>query len=198
MHHHHHAAVTCSCHGTRALQAQYNAPIADYGGVGIPANRVRVACELLSDSTLEGSNLLTAMVSATSVFDGNASVSRGCLDITGAQPEPYGPAPAPAGDVANQAPKAESETVSRANPKQISTADIPTDAVFSFTSSDKFDYQVRHARWRSSGAMCVKCCVVYSQCETYSSFPLALASLPITILSDYPPEALYSFWHAGL
>lgn len=136
----------------RALQAQYNAPMADYGALGIPANRVQVACELLSDSTLEGSNLLSAMVNATSVFTGNASVSGGCLDITGAaaepepEPEPYGPAQAPAGDVADLIPKAEPEAVPSANLQQSSGQDNATDAVFQFSASDKFGYQVRCAR----------------------------------------------------
>ncbi|KAL3145923.1 hypothetical protein ABBQ38_015287 [Trebouxia sp. C0009 RCD-2024] len=128
--------------------AQYNAPMADYGALGIPANRVQVACELLSDSTLEGSNLLSAMVNATSVFTGNASVSGGCLDITGAaaepepEPEPYGPAQAPAGDVADLIPKAEPEAVPSANLQQSSGQDNATDAVFQFSASDKFGYQV--------------------------------------------------------
>lgn len=134
------------------MQAQYNAPVADYGDLGIPANRVQVACELLKDSTLEGSTLLSAMVSATSVFSGNASVSRGCLDITRAapepesEPEPNGPAEAPAGEVAGLVPKAEGEASLSAVLKQSSTQDSDADAVFQLTSSDKFDYQVRYAR----------------------------------------------------
>lgn len=126
--------------------------MADYGADGIPANRVQVACELLSDNTLEGSNLLRAMVSATSVFTGNASVSGGCLDITGAapepepEPEPYGPAEAPAGDVAALIPKAEPETVPSSNLQQSSAGDNATDAVFLLSAGDKFGYQVRCAR----------------------------------------------------
>ncbi|DBA71821.1 TPA: hypothetical protein ACH3X2_010974 [Trebouxia sp. C0005] len=64
--------------------AQYNAPIANVGTLGVPAYRVRVACDLLSDSSLAGSDLLAAMVDALAVFTANASIANGCLDITGA------------------------------------------------------------------------------------------------------------------
>lgn len=139
-------------HGVTALQAQYNAPVSDYGALGIPANRVQVACNSLSDSSLEGSNLLRAMVNATSVFSGNASIARGCLDITGAspepepEPEPYGPAQAPAGDVAEFVPKAEAQAVLKAVPKVLGKQASARDAVFQLTSDQKFAYQVRYAR----------------------------------------------------
>ncbi len=65
-------------------QAQYNSPVAD----NIPANRVNVACEHLSNSSLAGTDLLAAMTQAIDVFSQNSSSS--CLDTTSgsAEPEP--------------------------------------------------------------------------------------------------------------
>lgn len=133
------------------MQAQYNAPISDFGGRGIPANRVQVACEFLSDSSLDGSNLLGAMVQAVAAFSGNASVANGCLDITGAaaypepEPEPYGPAEAPAGDAAGLFPEAEPEvSVSEAATSSKLSASA-TDTVFQYSSDQKFGYQVSDA-----------------------------------------------------
>ena len=114
------------------MQAQYNAPIADLGTFGVPAYRVRVACDLLSDSSLEGSNLLAAMVDALAIFTANASVANGCLDITGAtaEPERPGTASAPASYIAALAPAAapEAAPASAAQPE--------------LSSSQKFSYQV--------------------------------------------------------
>ncbi len=116
------------------VQAQYNAPIADLGTFGVPAYRVRVACDLLSDSSLEGSDLLAAMVDALAVFTANASVANGCLDITGAtaepEPEPPGMASAPASYIAALVPAAapEAAPASAAQPE--------------LSSSQKFSYQV--------------------------------------------------------
>ena len=132
------------------MQAQHNAPIADYGGEGIPANRVQVACQFLSNSSLDGSNLLGAMVQAIAAFTGNASMANGCLDITGAaaepepEPEPYGPAEAPAGDAAGLFTKAEpgSEAATNSPSKQLISA---SDTVFQYTASQKFGYQVSDA-----------------------------------------------------
>lgn len=132
------------------MQAQYNAPVADYGGEGIPANRVQAACQFLSDSSLDGSNLLRAMVQATAAFSGNASVANGCLDITGAaaepepEPEPYGPSEAPAGDAAGLVPEAEPEpeAATSSPSKQMASA---SDTVFQYTASQKFGYQVSDA-----------------------------------------------------
>lgn len=108
-----------------------------------------MACEFLSDSSLDGRNLLQAMVRATAAFSGNASVVKGCLDITGASPEPepepdaYGPAEAPAGDAAGLFSKAksevESEAITASPSKQLTSA---YDAVFQYTASQKFGYQV--------------------------------------------------------
>ncbi len=116
------------------VQAQYNAPIADLGTAGVPAYRVRVACDLLSDLSLEGSDLLAAMVDALAVFTANASIANGCLDITGAtaepEPEPPGTASAPASYIAALAPAAapEAAPASAAQPE--------------LSSSQKFSYQV--------------------------------------------------------
>lgn len=132
------------------MQAQYNAPVADYGGEGIPANRVQVACQFLSDSSLDGSNLLGAMLRAIAAFSGNARVANGCLDITGAaaepepEPEPYGPAEAPAGDAAGLFPEAEPESeAATSSPRQQLTS--ASDTVFRYTASEKFGYQVSDA-----------------------------------------------------
>ena len=116
------------------MQAQYNAPTADLGTAGVPAYRVRVACDFLSDSSLEGSDLLAAMVDALAVFTANASIAGGCLDITGAsaepEPEPPGTASAPASYVAALAPAAAPEAA-------------PASAVQpELSSSRKFSYQV--------------------------------------------------------
>ncbi len=112
------------------MQAQYNAPIADLGTAGVPAYRVRVACDFLSDSSLEGSDLLAAMVDALAVFTANGSVANGCLDITGAtadpEPEPPGTASAPASYIAALAPAA--APAGAAQPE--------------LSSSQKFSYQV--------------------------------------------------------
>lgn len=148
------------------LQAQYNAPISDYGGVGIPANRVQVACEFLSDSSLEGNDLMAAMVRAVATFSGNASVATGCLDITGAaaepepEPEPYGPAGAPAGDVAGLVPEAEPEPESATSPSKQSTS--AGDTVFQYTAGEKFGYQVR----RAVGILFLHCSQAHSWLES--------------------------------
>ena len=117
------------------LQSQYNAPIADLGTTGIPANRVQTACGLFSDSSMQGSDLLSAMVTAMGIFTANASLANGCLDITGAtpepEPEPYVPAEAPASAIASLAPGPELSN--------------PNDAVFVLSAGDKFAYQVSHA-----------------------------------------------------
>ena len=67
------------------VQAQYNAPVTDNN---IPANRVNVACEHLSNFSLAGTDLLAAMTQAIDVFSQNSSSS--CLDTTSvsAEPEP--------------------------------------------------------------------------------------------------------------
>ena len=49
----------------------------------MPGYRVRVACEHLADASLAGDELLMSMVEALTVFDQNASIANGCLDITG-------------------------------------------------------------------------------------------------------------------
>ena len=116
------------------VQAQYNAPVANLGTAGVPAYRVRVACDLLSNSSLEGSDLLAAMVDALAVFTANVSIANGCLDITGAtaepEPEPPGTASAPASYIAALAPAAapEAAPASAAQPE--------------LSSSQKFGYQV--------------------------------------------------------
>ena len=112
-----------------------------------------MACEFLSNSSLDGLDLLGAMVRATATFSGNASVANGCLDTTGAapepepEPEPYGPAEAPAGDAEGlfpeAGPEAEPEDVTTSsNSKQLAS---PYDAVFQYTASQKFGYQVSDA-----------------------------------------------------
>ncbi len=68
------------------MQAQYNSPTDD--GDGIIPHRVRVACEYLAEESLEGSDLMMAMVEALSVFDNNASTANGCFDTTGVAPNP--------------------------------------------------------------------------------------------------------------
>ncbi len=119
---------------TLYVQAQYNAPVADLGTAGVPAYRVRVACDFLSDSSLEGSDLLAAMVDALAVFTANASIANGCLDITGAsaepEPEPPGTASAPASYIAALAPAAAPE----AAPAGAAQPEL--------SSSQKFGYQV--------------------------------------------------------
>ena len=133
------------------LQSQYNAPVADVGTFGIPANRVQTACELFSDSTLQGSDLLGNMALAMGVFTANSSLANGCLDITGAapepEPEPYGPTEAPASGLAELAPEPEPEESD------------PYDAVFQLSAGDRFAYQVRHTcllgePFRLSGEPC--------------------------------------------
>ena len=118
------------------LQSQYNAPLADFGATGIPANRVQVACDLFNDSSMQASDLLSAMTTAMGIFTANASLANGCLDITGAtaepEPEPYGPAEAPATGVVNLAPEPEPELSDS------------SDSVFVLSAGDKFAYQVLH------------------------------------------------------
>ncbi len=106
------------------MQAQYNAPTADLGTAGVPAYRVRVACELFSSSSLSTSDLLGNMVTAISIFNANTTTSNGCLDITGAtaepEPEPPGTAEAPAAtaelDIIEASPEAEPEPSAEAEP----------------------------------------------------------------------------------
>lgn len=140
------------------MQSQYNAPIADLGTTGIPANRVQVACELFSDSSLQGSDLLGAMVTAMGVFTANASLANGCLDITGAtpepEPEPYGPAEAPATGIAGLAPEPEPEAEAELKLADPKLAD-PNDFVFAFSAGEKFAYQVRCALQARSKMLCV-------------------------------------------
>ena len=65
-----------------SLQAQYNAPLPDLGQLGVPAYRVRVACEYLSSPTLSTPDLLAGMTAALAV----STVTQGqCLDTTGMQ-----------------------------------------------------------------------------------------------------------------
>lgn len=101
------------------------------------------------------------MVRAVAAFSGNASVANGCLDITGAaaypepEPEPYGPAEAPAGDAAGLFPEAEPEVVSEvaastsASKQRESAYDVGSgysaDTVFRYSASQKFGYQVSDA-----------------------------------------------------
>lgn len=116
------------------MQAQYNAPTANLGTYGIPAYRVRVACEYYASTTLSTTELLGNMVSALAVFNANTTTSTGCLDTTGAtaEPEPEAPGTAEAPtsgttlDVIVASPEAEPEP--HATPEQ--------------TSSTKFAYQV--------------------------------------------------------
>ena len=130
------------------VQSQYNAPTADYGGDGIPANRVQAACELLSDSSLHGTDLLAAMVNAMSVFTGNASFASGCLDINGAspepEPEPYGPAEAPASSVAELVPESAPSAFGKTCGKQFGLSSTYDDPVYYYSSGTKFAYQVMH------------------------------------------------------
>lgn len=118
----------------RVLQAQYNAPIADLGTAGVPAYRVRVACDYLGDDSLAGSELVSAMAEALEVFTANASYANGCLDITGAsaepEPEPPGAASAPASYIAAFTPAA------------APAASTTTAAEPELSSGQKFSYQV--------------------------------------------------------
>lgn len=157
-----------------SLQSQANAPVANYGTFGAPANRVRVACESLSDSSLEGDELMAAMVRALAAFSGNATVTRGCLDITdaAAQPEPEpgsaeAPAGEPAGPLPDAAPEAEAVPVSGGSRKQATPAG---DAVFQYSSDQKFAYQVRHA-----------VCTVCLPC--WHCHPIAVAILSLAALA---------------
>ncbi|DBA80617.1 hypothetical protein WJX77_006015 [Trebouxia sp. C0004] len=113
--------------------AQYNAPIAGLGQAGVPAYRVRVACNYLKSTTLSTAQLLGNMVSALAVFNANTTTSNGCLDISGATAEPEPEAPGTAEppsvttlDISVASPEAEPEPNARPEP----------------SSSDKFAYQV--------------------------------------------------------
>lgn len=118
------------------VQAQYNAPIADLGTFGVPAYRVRVACEYLSDPTLSGSDLLGAMTQAIAVFTANSTVANGCLDITGAtsEPEPTTPGAAlpPTSFITSDSPVASPEAAPEPEPEAEAEAD----------AGIKFAYQV--------------------------------------------------------
>ncbi len=118
------------------VQAQYNAPIADLGTTGVPAYRVRVACDYFESTTLSTTELLENMVSALAVFNANTTTSTGCLDTSGAtaEPEPGAPvtAEAPSGIVTTL-------DVSVASPE----AEPEPNATPELSSSDKFAYQVR-------------------------------------------------------
>ena len=118
------------------MQAQYNAPIADLGTTGVPAYRVRVACNYFESTTLTTTQLLGNMVSALAVFNANTTTSTGCLDTSGAtaEPEPESPVTAEGPtesvttlDVSVASPEAEPEPNATPEP----------------SSSDKFAYQVR-------------------------------------------------------
>ncbi|KAL0046716.1 hypothetical protein WJX82_008183 [Trebouxia sp. C0006] len=115
--------------------AQYNAPIADLGTTGVPAYRVRVACNYFESTTLTTTQLLGNMVSALAVFNANTTTSTGCLDTSGATAEPE-----PESAVTAEGP-AESVTtldVSVASPE----AEPEPNATPEPSSSDKFAYQV--------------------------------------------------------
>ena len=118
------------------VQAQYNAPIADLGTTGVPAYRVRVACDYFESTTLSTTELLENMVSALAIFNANTTTSTGCLDTSGAtaEPEPGAPvtAEAPSGIVTTL-------DVSVASPE----AEPEPNATPELSSSDKFAYQVR-------------------------------------------------------
>ncbi len=118
------------------MQAQYNAPIADLGTLGVPAYRVRVSCDYFKSTTLSTTQLLGNMVSALAVFNANTTTSTGCLDITGATAEPEPEAPGTA-----EAPSESVTTldVSVASPE----AEPEPNATPEPSSSDKFAYQVR-------------------------------------------------------
>lgn len=194
------AQPACSANiGAAPLQAQYNAPISDYGAIGVPANRVQVACEFLSDSSLAGNDLMAAMVRAVAAFSGNASIASGCLDITGAatgpepEPEPYGPAGAPAGDVAGLVPEAqpeaEPEPASAGSPSKQSAS--AGDAVFQYTAGNKFAYQVRHA----VSMLCLHCWQGYPWLES----PVAVLNVPRFcrfVTRTRPPHHSMEVWHA--
>lgn len=113
--------------------AQYNAPIADLGTAGVPAYRVRVACNYFKSTTLSTTQLLGNMVSALAVFNANTTTSNGCLDITGATAEPEPEAPGTA-----EPPSVTTLDVSVASPE----AEPEPNATPELSSSDKFAYQV--------------------------------------------------------
>jgi hypothetical protein len=115
------------------VQAQYNAPIADSGQAGVPAYRVRVACNYFKSTTLSTTQLLSNMVIALAVFNANTTTSNGCLDTSGATAEPEPEAPGTAEppsvttlDVSVASPEAEPEPNAKPEP----------------SSSEKFAYQV--------------------------------------------------------
>ena len=116
------------------VQAQYNAPIADLGTAGVPAYRVRVACNYFKSTTLSTTQLLGNMVSALAVFNANTTTSNGCLDIIGATAEPEPEAPGTA-----EPPSVTTLDVSVASPE----AEPEPNATPELSSSDKFAYQVR-------------------------------------------------------
>lgn len=62
------------------LQAQYNAPTPDLGGLGIPAYRVRVGCNYLADANISTTKLLSGMGAALGVFNG---IQGQCLQLGG-------------------------------------------------------------------------------------------------------------------
>ena len=107
------------------MQAQYNAPIADLGTTGVPAYRVRVACNYFESTTLTTTQLLGNMVSALAVFNANTTTSTGCLDTSGATEGPTESVTTL--DVSVASPEAEPEPNATPEP----------------SSSDKFAYQVR-------------------------------------------------------
>ncbi|DBA69290.1 TPA: hypothetical protein ACH3X2_012961 [Trebouxia sp. C0005] len=113
--------------------AQYNAPIADLGLAGVPAYRVRVACNYFKSTTLSTTQLLSNMVSALAVFNANTTTSNGCLDVTGATAEPEPEAPGTA-----EPPSVTTLDVSVASPE----AEPEPNATPEPSSSDKFAYQV--------------------------------------------------------
>ena len=116
------------------MQAQYNAPIADLGTTGVPAYRVRVACDYFKSTTLSTTELMGNMVSALAVFNANTTTSTGCLDTSGATAEPEPEAPGTA-----EAPAVTTLDVSVASPE----AEPEPNAIPEPSSSDKFAYQVR-------------------------------------------------------
>ena len=133
------------------VQAQYNAPVAVNN---IPANRVNVACEHLSNSSLAGTDLLAAMTQAVDVFSPNSSTS--CLDTTSgsAEPEPeqfpgsaqppsVAPAPAEAASAGLNSAAGPPEPIEE-EPAPEAASEAAKEPELSATQ--KFGYQIEHSR----------------------------------------------------
>ena len=116
------------------VQAQYNSPVEDVKGV--TGNRVRVGCNHLSNASLTGSDLLTAMVDALTVFDNSASVAGGCLTFSGAYPENTPPAEGP-----GIAP-AEEESPEEAPPAPEAAPEAEAEPISITSQGEKWDYYV--------------------------------------------------------